>query len=112
MWHEAIMEGVLGLGALIVGIWIVKMTRDPEIEFNAMRLLMRKDQDGMWRESRRAIGELVAIGVSTWGFVFLVVGGKLTEWYMGAWMGILLGWTVAKKLTEKNNGNRSELSDK
>ena len=105
--HEISMPVLLLLLAVVVGIWIIRLSRDSDVDFNAMRLLMSKQPDGTWKESRRAIGELTAIIVSTWGFVYLVVANQLTEWYMVAWLGVLLGWAGWKKSME-TKGNVQE----
>lgn len=102
-FYEISMPAVLLIVVILVALWIVGMTRSPNIDFNAMRLLMSKQPDGTWKESRRAIGELTAIVVSTWGFVYMVLADKLTEWYMAGWLGILLGWSIAKKVSEAKN---------
>lgn len=38
-----------------------------------------------------------AFFVSTWGFVYLTVGDKLTEWYFGAYMLAWTGTTLVNK---------------
>jgi hypothetical protein len=104
------MPALLLVFVLLIALWIIRMTRDRRLDFNAARLLMSRDADGIWRESRRAVGELTAIVVSTWGFVYMVMSEHLTEWYVAAWMGILLGWAVFQKRSEVKD-SKQQLED-
>jgi len=45
--------------------------------------------------------------VSTWGFVYLVLDGKFTEWYFTGYMAIWVGNAIVDKyLNNKNNVTR------
>lgn len=42
--------------------------------------------------------------VSTWGFIYLILDGKFTEWYFTGYMAIWVGNAIMDKyLTNKNN---------
>jgi len=47
------------------------------------------------RVSLSKLGQITALGVSTWGFIVLTEQGKLTETYFGIYMSV---WTGAKIL--------------
>jgi len=96
---------LVALVGLILVVWnLIRSSKDDTIDFKLIRFVMQKDKDGSWRESRKALGEVVAIVASTWGFVFLVVAGKLTEFYFLGWQAILLGWSAIKSGIEKSRG--------
>jgi hypothetical protein len=45
--------------------------------------------------------QTVVFIVATWGFITMVQQGKLTEWYMAAYLGIPLGFRVWKESIAK-----------
>lgn len=73
------------LGAVIlVVVSMVRFHNNERFEhFNLVDLIT--DKEG--RVSRPALMEVGSWFVATWGFVMLINQGKLTEWYMGAYIG-------------------------
>jgi len=59
------------------------------------------------RVSLSKFGQCGAFFTSTWGFVYLTVGDKLTEWYFGAYMLAWAGATLANKAIAAQAGKDS-----
>jgi len=84
-------------GMLVVIYLIFKFHRNPTSRFNFEDLLLVDD-----RASVGKIGQLIALNVSTWGFIVLVAQGKLTEWYFTAYMGMWAGAQLISKAIDLN----------
>jgi hypothetical protein len=67
-----------------------------------LRYLISDDQR---RPSLHKIGQLTALIVSTWAFVYLVLHDKLTETFYTVYMGIWASVTVLNKWADKHPGN-------
>lgn len=83
-------------------------------------LQMRRDSlDLRWlilddtttRPSIFKIGQLAALLISSWGFIYLTLHDKLSEFYFAAYMGIWAGSTAVDKIISKKDGLYSELTD-
>lgn len=46
--------------------------------------------------------------VSTWGFVYLMLDGKFTEWYFTGYMAIWVGNVIVDKYVNNNNNKNSK----
>lgn len=53
------------------------------------------------RVSASKFGQTGSWVVTTWGFVTLIQQGKMTEWYMAAYLGLSYGVRLAQNLTAK-----------
>ena len=53
------------------------------------------------KASRTALGHLTALVVSTWGFVYLTLAYKLTEWYFGLYMATWAAAHLASKYLDR-----------
>jgi len=85
-----------GIIAMITVVAILRPT--------AFRFLLDKDTS---EPSLGRVGQFVALLVSTWGFVALTVEGKLTEWYVTAYMLVWAG-AQAASLALKIKGNQEQ----
>lgn len=75
--------------AIVVGRW----QRDPANQFDIVSLVTDSDTG---RVSLFKTGQLLALLVSTWGFVVLTRADRLTEWYFAGYMLAWAGANVAK----------------
>lgn len=75
--------------AIVVGRW----QRDPANQFDIVSLVTDGETG---KVSLFKTGQLLALLVSTWGFVVLTRADKLTEWYFAGYMLAWAGANVAK----------------
>ena len=85
-----ILEIVLGSVLLVVTLALVVVTRDPR---NPVSLLHLVTDARSGRMSLGRVGQLAALIVSSWAFVWLTIAGTLTEWYYGTYM---IAWAGAR----------------
>lgn len=83
---ELVLAAILGLVVLA----LVAVTRDQR---NCVSLLQLVVEARTGRLSLSRVGQLVALIVSSWGFVALVRADKLTEWYFSSYM---IAWAGAR----------------
>jgi len=95
-YGELILQVILMGTSIAIGWWVIRASRDPKTDFNLIRLLMEKNSDGTWRESRRAVAELTGIVVLSWGFIYLVIANRLTEWYFSGYGFSMFGFSLWK----------------
>ena len=74
-----------------------------------LRWLILDDKSG--RPSIHKIGQVLALIVSTWGFVNLVNHGTLTEIYFTTYMGVWAGSVALNKLLDKGSAQEVPLVD-
>ncbi len=67
-----------------------------------LRYLISDDQK---RPSLHKIGQLTALMVSTWAFVFEVLHNQMTDTFYTVYMGIWASITVLNKWADRNPGN-------
>lgn len=91
---------VLALLVLLAGILGWKATRSTKSKFNFEDLLLDENN----RTSLYKVGQFTALIVSTWGFVYLTLAYKLTEFYFGLYMAAWTGANVANKWVEQRRG--------
>lgn len=82
---------VMSLG-LLAALW--RLHRGPS-NYDLVQLIAEPDGS---RLSLSRIGQLVALGVSSWGFVSLVMADRLTEWYYGTYMIAWTGTAIATRI--------------
>lgn len=56
------------------------------------------------RASMSKFGQCGAFVISSWGFVFLVEGGTLSEWYYGTYMVAWTGTSLLNKMIDQRAG--------
>ena len=97
------MEILLALLVLIVIITMVKMTLNPNDEFDLKDLV---SVDGKLDSNK--FTRFGAWVVSTWGFVYLLVSKpeNFPEWYFAVYMGAWVANTIMDKYMNKNAGNQ------
>lgn len=83
---ELVLAAILG----VVVLALVAVTRDQR---NPVSLLQLVVEARSGRLSLSRVGQLVALIVSSWGFVALVRADKLTEWYFTSYM---VAWASAR----------------
>lgn len=76
---------VLTIGAIVLLVSIARWNRDPRDPFRISNLVIGQDE----RASLDKLGQLVALCVSTWGFVYLIRAGLMSEYYC---TGYMLAW--------------------
>ena len=109
---EAIIQIVMGtillIGGIIVGVSLIRMHRNRSLP-SLFDLVTATDKTGQIRLDARKCWEAGAFLSSTWAFVFLVAGGKLTEIYLTVYIGT---WVGARFLRDRekrlNNGPAPE----
>lgn len=90
-----VMGVVLGLLVILAGMLAYRASHSVGNKFN----LDEAFTDSSGKTSMGRIGIFVALSVSSWGFVYLTLEGKLTEWFMTAFLGaFVLNGGVSKWL--------------
>ena len=92
------LEIVLGAVLLVVALALVVVTRDPR---HSVSLLQLVTDARSGRMSLGRVGQLVALIVSSWAFVWLTIAGTLTEWYYGTYMLAWAGARIADQLVQQ-----------
>lgn len=59
------------------------------------------------RASMSKFGQCGAFVISSWGFVFLVEAGSLSEWYYGTYMVAWTGTSLLNKMIDQRAGAKS-----
>lgn len=90
---STILAIILGCAFVLAGIVAWRMSRSIAWRFSFEDLLLGPDD----RASLSKIGQATALIVSTWGFVFLTMAGKMTEWYFGVYMAAWAGAGLMNK---------------
>lgn len=86
--RDLIMAILLGLSLCIFGAMLWRWNTEPNNNFNLLDFLCK---DG--RASISKTGQFAALCVSTWGFVYLTLSGKLSESYFSLYIAT---WAAAK----------------
>lgn len=80
--------------AVLLGVVLAwRASRNSQSRFNFEDLLL--DRTG--KTSLYKVGQFCSLVVSTWGFVYLTLAYKLTEFYFGLYMAVWTGANVASK---------------
>ena len=95
------LEIVLGAVLLVVALALVVVTRDPRHPVSLLQLVTDARSGRM---SLGRVGQLVALIVSSWAFVWLTIAGTLTEWYYGTYMIAWAGARIADQLVQQRAG--------
>jgi hypothetical protein len=100
---ELVLAVILG----VVVLALVAVTRDQR---NPVSLLQLVVEARTGRLSLSRVGQLVALIVSSWGFVVLVRADKLTEWYFTSYMIAWAGARLASQFldTKKAGGDPAD----
>jgi len=85
------------LGVLLMGFSLFHLHKDPK-QPSLADLITATDRSGTVRMDARKLFECGAFCASTWAFVFIVVDGKLTEWFFTGYMG---AWVLARFLRDR-----------
>lgn len=92
-----LLGGVYGLFTLLA-LWIAwRASKSTNSKFNFEDLLL----DSSGRTSLHKIGQFVALATSTWGFVYLTLAFKLTEFYFGLYMAAWAGANAVNKYLDQ-----------
>lgn len=89
----AIILGLAVIAAVVIG-WRATHNKDTRFDFEELFL------DELGRTSLYKLGQFIALVFSTWGFVYLTLEYKLSEWYFTAYMLAWAGANVANKYVE------------
>lgn len=92
------LEIVLGAVLLVVALALVVVTRDPRHPVSLLQLVTDARSGRM---SLGRVGQLAALIVSSWAFVWLTIAGTLTEWYYGTYMIAWAGARIADQLVQQ-----------
>lgn len=92
-----VMGALLILFVIFVGVTIWNIHRSPD-KPDLLDLITSTDKSGNVRFDARKCWEAGAFAVSTWGFVFIIVAGKMTEWYFTGYMAT---WVAARFLRDR-----------
>lgn len=99
------LEIVLGAVLLVVALALVVVTRDPRHPVSLLQLVTDARSGRM---SLGRVGQLVALIVSSWAFVWLTIAGTLTEWYYGTYMIAWAGARIADQLVQQRGATGKE----
>lgn len=99
------LEIVLGAVLLVVALALVVVTRDPRHPVSLLQLVTDARSGRM---SLGRVGQLVALIVSSWAFVWLTIAGMLTEWYYGTYMIAWAGARIADQLVQQRGATGKE----
>lgn len=94
---KMVMGAVFALLSILVAISLWRVHRDKKLP-DLLDLLTATDKKGIVRFDARKCFEAGAFAVSTWGFVFITMEGKLTEFYFAGYMG---AWVGARYLRDR-----------
>lgn len=88
---------ILALVALLIFSWLRRENADSKSPINFTDLIITNG-----KLNERKVVRMGTWIVSTWGFIFLIINGGLTEWYyigyMGTWVAnALIGSAINKK---------------
>lgn len=84
---------VFGLFTLLALWFAWRASHSTNSKFNFEDLLL----DSSGRTSLHKLGQFIALVTSTWGFVYLTLAYKLTEFYFGLYMAAWAGANAANK---------------
>jgi len=94
---QAIMGTILLLGGTLAAVSLVKMHRSKDMP-SLNDLITSTDRKGRVRLDPRKCFEAGAFLTTTWAFIFLTAAGKLTEFYMTAYVG---AWVIARTMRDR-----------
>lgn len=84
------------LAGLLIGISLWRAHSRADIEFNLLDLLMENG-----RVSKIAVAFMLVLGVTTWVTIHLTLSGRLTEGYLGLYLGAWVVPLIAKVVFNK-----------
>lgn len=85
--------------AAVVATWLAwRASKSTKSQFNFEDILLDSKTG---RTSLYKVGQFIALALSSWGFVFLTLGDKLTEFYFGLYMATWASAPVANKWLEQ-----------
>lgn len=88
--------------AVAVAVWLAwSTTRNRERRFNFEDLLL--DRNG--KTSLYKLGQFISLVLSSWGFIYLTLAYKLTEFYFGLYMGAWASASLASKWLDRADRN-------
>lgn len=92
--------------AVLLGVWLAwRATKNNTSQFNFEDLLI---DSRTGKTSLYKVGQFIALALSSWGFVFLTLGGKLTEFYFGLYMATWASAPVANKWLESKTPEKTQ----
>lgn len=92
-----VMNLVLGMLVILAGIMAYRASHSKGSKFSLDDAFM----DASGKTSLGRISTFAALAVSTWGFVFLTLEGKLSEWFMTAYLAAWVGNGIGHKWLDK-----------
>lgn len=99
MIDQYIFSIILALLMALAGILAWKATHSTDSKFDLSTAFL--DAEGKTSMSR--IAQFAALTVSTWAFAYLTVGGKLTEWFMTAYLAAWVANGIGSKWLDKKD---------
>ena len=94
---QIVMSMILLIGGVIAGVSLIRMHRSKDMP-SLTDLITSTDKKGRIRLDPRKCFEAGAFLTTTWAFVFLTASGKLTEFYMTAYVG---AWVLARSMRDR-----------
>lgn len=94
------MSVVLGMGILILFVVLWNFHRDKDNHIDLKDLICYKGQI-----SDSKVARFTAFIVSTWGFVYLILDDKFSEWYFAGYMGTWVGNALFSKHLDIKGSN-------
>ena len=90
---------MLMIGLALCVLWVIQARKD---NFD-LRWLITDEQTK--QPSIHKFGQLVALAISSWGFVYETLQGRMTEWYFTAYMVAWAATEVANRYIATRSGS-------
>lgn len=93
---------LLGIFIISVSRWLWKLDHDPNNTINFIDLISVNG-----RLNERKVSRFGAWIISTWGFMYLILNGKLSEWYFVGYMSAWVANALIGKAIKDPNGEEN-----
>ena len=103
---DHIMYAILALIMIFCTIYLYRLNKDDRNTINVMDFITVKG-----RLNDRKFTRLITWIVSTWGFIYLISIGSLTEWYFIGYMGAWVANALIGKAIKDPNGEETPNGD-
>lgn len=97
------MHIILAAGVLVMIASIIRAHRTPGFEFNAFDLIMHEG-----RVDKIAVSYMLVLILSSWIMLDLQINNRMTEGYLGIYVGAWIVPLVSKVVANSGNGGKNE----
>lgn len=100
-----VMWAILAFVVVLSAVWLYNLNKDNHSPINLIDLISVNG-----RINERKLSRFGAWIVSTWGFIYLISRGQLTEWYFIGYMGAWVANALIGKVIKDPNGEETPTS--